>query len=82
MNPQWSWVPSIGQNVKFFTGNGDVSKWVENSRVDRKTLYKQSTFKDDENGDDLLIDYIVFYAVSAIFRPYNGGNGNEEYRYG
>ena len=20
-----------------------------------------------------LIDYIVFYAVSAIFRPYNGG---------
>ena len=22
---------------------------------------------------DWLIDYIVFYAVSAIFRPYNGG---------
>ena len=24
-------------------------------------------------GKDWLIDYIVFYAVSAIFRPYNGG---------
>ena len=22
---------------------------------------------------DGLIDYIVFYAVSALFRPYNGG---------
>ena len=23
---------------------------------------------------DWLIDYIVFYAVSAIYRPYNGGS--------
>ena len=26
-------------------------------------------------GEGLLIDYIAFYAVSAIFRPYNGGPG-------
>ena len=29
--------------------------------------YKQSTCKDDENGDDLLIDYIVFTPYRQYF---------------
>ena len=31
---------SRGQNLQAFTGNGDVSKWVKNSRVGRKTPKK------------------------------------------
>ena len=30
-------MPSIGQNLQPFTGNDDVSIWVKNSRVGRKT---------------------------------------------
>ena len=32
----------IAQNLKPFTGNGDVSKWVKNSRVGWKTPNKQT----------------------------------------
>ena len=39
---QWPWVPSIDQNLQPITGNGDVSKWVKNSRVGRKTPDKQT----------------------------------------
>ena len=31
LNAQWPWVSNIGQNLQAFTGNGDVSIWVENS---------------------------------------------------
>ena len=34
-------MPSIGQNLQPFTGNGDVFIWVKNSRVWRKTTNKQ-----------------------------------------
>ena len=33
---------SIGQNLQPFTSNGDVSIWVKNSRVKRKTPNKQT----------------------------------------
>ena len=36
---QWSY---IVQNLKPFTGNGDVSIWVDNSRVERITQNKQT----------------------------------------
>ena len=36
------WVLSIGQNLQPYTGNGDVSKWVKNSRMGQKK-YKQTT---------------------------------------
>ena len=28
LSAQWPWLPSIGQNLQSFTGNGDVSIWV------------------------------------------------------
>ena len=41
LTAQWPWVPSIGQNLKSFIGNDDISKFVKNSRVGRKTTNKQ-----------------------------------------
>ena len=38
---QWPYEPSIVQNLQPFTGIGDASKWVKNSRVGRKTPNKQ-----------------------------------------
>ena len=35
-------VPIFGQNLKPFAGNGDVSIWLKNSRVGRKTQNKQT----------------------------------------
>ena len=32
----------IGQNLQPFTGNGNASIWVKNSRVGRKTPNKQT----------------------------------------
>ena len=29
LTAQWPWMPSIGQNLQPFTGNGDVSIWVK-----------------------------------------------------
>ena len=40
LTAQWPWVPSIGQNLKSFIGNDDISK-VKNSRVERKNTNKQ-----------------------------------------
>ena len=34
---------SAEQNLQPFTGNGDVSVWVKNSRVGRKPLSKQAS---------------------------------------
>lgn len=34
-------VPSIGQNLKPLSGNGDVLIWVKNSHVGVKTTNKQ-----------------------------------------
>ena len=34
-------MPSIGQNLKSFIGNDDISKFVKNSRGGRKTTNKQ-----------------------------------------
>ena len=36
LTAQWPWVPSIGHNLKPFTGKGDVFIWVKNSRLGRK----------------------------------------------
>ena len=35
--------------------------------------------KEEEEKVYLLIDWIVFYAVSAIFQPYNGGDLNSNW---
>ena len=35
LTAQWPRVPSIGQTLQPFTGNGDVSIWVKNSRLGR-----------------------------------------------
>ena len=35
-------MPSIGQNLKPFNCNGDISSWVKNSRMGRKTTNKQA----------------------------------------
>ena len=43
LTAQWSWVPSIGQNLQAFTGNGDVSKWVKISRVGQKKQPNKQT---------------------------------------
>ena len=36
LTAQWPWMPSMGQNVKPFIGNGDVSLCVRKCRVGRK----------------------------------------------
>ena len=41
-NPHWPCVASIGQNLKPFIVNGDVSIWVKNSRKGRKSSNKQT----------------------------------------
>ena len=43
LTAQWPWVPSIGQNLQPFTGNGDVSIWVTNSRVGPKSPKNKET---------------------------------------
>ena len=47
-NPHCSLVISAEHrsNLQPFTGHGDVSKWVKNSRVGRKTPSKQTTYFD------------------------------------
>ena len=40
LTAQWPWVS--GQNLKPFPCNGDVSIWVKNSQVGRKTPNKQT----------------------------------------
>ena len=47
---KWPWVPSIYLNLQPFTGNGDVSISVKNSRVGRKTTNKQQ-----QNNQFLLV---------------------------
>ena len=42
LTAQWPRVPSIGQNLQPFTGNIDISIWVKNSQVGRKTTNKQT----------------------------------------
>ena len=41
VHAQWPLVPSIGQNLQPFTGNGDISIGVKNSRAGRKPPNKQ-----------------------------------------
>ena len=42
-------VPSIGRNLQPFTGNGDFSKWVKNSRLGQKN-YKQTNYDKRDTG--------------------------------
>ena len=45
LTAQWPWVPSIGHNLKPFTGKGDVFIWVKNSRLGRKTQTNKETYQ-------------------------------------
>ena len=44
LNAQLPWVPSLGQNLKPFTGKGDASIWMKNSWVGRKTQTNKQNF--------------------------------------
>ena len=62
---QWQWVPSIGQNLQLFTGNGDVSIWLKNYRVGRKTPKKKPKCHEKRN---MRVERCVF-PYSVIKRP-------------
>ena len=57
LTSQKPWVPSTGHNLHPFLANGDVSTWVKNSRVGRKT------------PNSWIIEwlYIVYCPVQEIF---------------
>ena len=59
---QWSY---IVQNLKPFTGNGDVSIWVDNSRVERITQNKQT------NQTKQTLPVELLRSVAAGFRRPN-----------
>ena len=61
LTAQLPWVPSVGRNLKPFTGNGDLSIWVKNYRVGHKTLNKQKTCK-------LKIDIIFWHVYVMIWQ--------------
>ena len=61
-------VPTIGQHLQLFTGNGDVSIWVKNSRVGRKTTNKQTNVNDVISGKKRCtnIRYIIWSEKSKL----------------
>ena len=55
-------MPSTGQNLQPFTGHGDVSIWVKNSRVGRKATNKQTlSFRGDDNFPLLIVFECTVY---------------------
>ena len=46
------WVPCLGQNLQHFTGNADVSIWVRNSLVGRKTPNIQTTIQTNNRTNE------------------------------
>ena len=64
LTAQWPWVPGIGQNLQPFTGNGDVSIWVKNSRVGRETPNKQ--FKTNRNSLGLIWPLIFIFVLCHV----------------
>ena len=65
-------LPSICQNIQPFTGNGDVSIWVKNLRMGRKTTNKQTNnivIKDEAMGiiSFLLVSCLLLNVLLQIF---------------
>ena len=52
LTSQWLWVPCLGQNLQHFTGNADVSIWVRNSLVGRKTPNIQTTIQTNKRTNE------------------------------
>ena len=59
LTAQWPEVPSKGQNLQPFNGNGDLSKWVKSSRVGRKTQNKHKIL----NIHVTKIEYTTWYCI-------------------
>ena len=67
-------MPSIGQNLQPFIGNGDVSVWVKNSPVGRKNTNKQIKIKLNQSkfksevlcAHDLRWENVVFWGGAAL----------------
>ena len=56
LTAQWAYLPTIGQNLQPFTGNGDVFIWVKNSRVGKKPLKQTKIFSTIYIGQLCLYD--------------------------
>ena len=54
-------MPSTGQNLQPFTGNGEVSIYVKHSRIERKTLTNKETNKQTK------IKYLVLVILGYSF---------------
>ena len=66
--------PSIGQNLQRFTGNGDVSIWVKDSGVERKTENKQTNNVWNDGLKNNALRYILWFLgllihVKAVNTP-------------
>ena len=72
-NPHCSMAMSAEHRSKFVAlhGNGDVSIWVKNSRVGRKTLNKQS----------IRLQLLIFnrYLFLEKYERYKENNSNESF---
>ena len=71
---QWSWVTSICQNLQPFTGNGDVTIWKKNSRVEWKPNQtnilvnpRHCSFKGNSNIQKIILIHWQSYRVGCTF---------------
>ena len=62
---QWPWVPSIGQNLQPFTGNGDVSIWVKNSRMGRSTPHNKIKISNSQNLSIVWLNNFMHFMTYA-----------------
>ena len=69
-NARCPWVPSIGQILQSFIGDGDLSIWGKNSRARWNTPNKQYTPQDPENEDCTTFVY-SFARYVCSFRWFN-----------
>ena len=70
LTAQWQWVTSIGRYLQPFTGNGNISIWVKDSRVGRKTpKQKKHHFETTATKRSFVWKNLVIYLrVEIILR--------------
>ena len=78
---QWPCVPSIGQHLQPFTGNGDVSIWVKNARWDKKNPHNQKNKTYINMRDSYAnvrfpwpLNYEAYWQVAIFYWHKNVGN--------
>ena len=59
LTAQWPWVQSVGQNLKPFTGETDVSKWANNSHVGCKFKWKKKQKQKKRNRKKPIIIHLL-----------------------